>query len=120
MPRDARAYLADALAAARLVAQFLSGRTFAEYQTDPLLRSAVERQFEIVGEALARLSRVHPDLATRVPDVRRIVDFRNVLAHGYATIDDAVVWQAANRNLPPLVAALAELIAQLSNDGRSG
>lgn len=75
-----------------------------------MLRSAVERQFEIVGEALNRLSRVDPETAALVPDLPRIVAFRNVLAHGYAVIDDALVWQVATRRLPDLRAVLERLI----------
>src|SRR5690349_15062027 len=51
MPPDRRKYLWDALAAADLLAQFSEGRSFDDYQADALLRSAVERQFEIIGEA---------------------------------------------------------------------
>lgn len=64
--------------------------------------SAVERQFEIIGEALKRLSRVNPDLAQRVPDLREIVNFRNLLIHGYAAIDHAQVWRIAETLLPAL------------------
>ncbi len=92
MQRDARAYLADMLDAATLIRQFTQGKTFDDYQTDPMLRSAVERQFEIIGEALNQLDRVAPAVAARISDLRRIVDFRNVLAHAYATVDDYLVW----------------------------
>jgi uncharacterized protein with HEPN domain len=52
MARDSKAYLWDARAAADAIAAFVAGRTFEHYKSDLLLRSAVERQFEIVGEAL--------------------------------------------------------------------
>ena len=67
-----------------------------------MLRSAVERQFEIVGEALNRLSREDPAVAARIPDVSRIVGFRNVLAHGYDIVDDEAVWSAITDDLPTL------------------
>jgi uncharacterized protein with HEPN domain len=54
MPPDGRKYLWDAATAADLLFEFSSGKTFADYGADPLLRSAVERQFEIIGEALNR------------------------------------------------------------------
>jgi uncharacterized protein with HEPN domain len=63
----------------------------------------VERQFEIIGEALNRLLKEAPDLANRVPDLARIVGFRNVLIHGYAVIDDGRVWEIVTTLLPRFV-----------------
>jgi uncharacterized protein with HEPN domain len=78
---------------------------------DIVLRSAVERQFEIIGEAFARLARIDAATAQKVPDLRQIIAFRNVLIHGYATVDRARVWRVIEDNLPPLRAALAALLA---------
>lgn len=69
MQRDPRSYLWDALRAADLIVDFVQGRTLADYEGDVLLRSAVERQFVIIGEALNQLSRVDAELAARVPDI---------------------------------------------------
>ena len=68
MPRDPRAYLWDAVEAARAIGEFSSERTLQEYEADRMLRSAVERQFEIVGEALGQLAKTAPDLAAQIPD----------------------------------------------------
>lgn len=57
MPRDLRAYLFDISEAAALVTSFAAGKTFADYEHDPLLRSAIERQLEIIGEALSQALR---------------------------------------------------------------
>jgi len=78
-----------------------------------MLKSAVERQFEIVGEALNQLSRVDPALAAKVPELARIVAFRNVLIHGHAMVDDAIVWQVLSDKLPDLARVLGELLAEL-------
>ena len=59
MPRDLRKYFYDIEQACKLLAEFTSGKTFADYTTDAMLRSAVERQFEIIGEALSWLCAVH-------------------------------------------------------------
>lgn len=52
MEPESRKYLYDMLEAARLLLRFSNGKTFEEYRVDPMLRSAVERQFEVLGEAL--------------------------------------------------------------------
>ena len=54
--------------------------------------AAVERQFEIIGEALGQLARLEPETASRIGDHRRIIAFRNILVHGYAGVDDMLVW----------------------------
>jgi uncharacterized protein with HEPN domain len=85
---DAAKYLWDARRAAERIARFTDGRGFDDYLADEMLRAAVERQFEIIGEAFAGLRRTDPELADAIPDLPRIVAFRNVLIHGYATVDD--------------------------------
>ena len=67
-----------------------------------MLRAAVERQFEIIGEALTRLVRLDERLAGRISEYRRIVDFRNILIHGYADVDDRVVWDVVQTKVPVL------------------
>ena len=111
MGRDPRAYLWDAREAAKAIGTFSSGRTLQDYEADSMLRSAVERQFEIVGEALNQLAKAAPDLAAQIADLPRIVAFRNVLIHGYAAIDNAIVWRVVQENLPTLIGTLERLLA---------
>ncbi|MFD9699040.1 DUF86 domain-containing protein [Lentzea sp. NPDC059081] len=113
MQRDPRTYLWDALRAAELLEQFSGGKSFTDYLADAMLRSAVERQFEIIGEALNNLSKVSPELADAVPDLRRIVAFRNILIHGYASVDDALVWQVLTEKRPRLEEHLRQVLAGL-------
>lgn len=110
MRRESRAFLWEAHRAAQLIRRFVEGREWTDYVDDVMLRSAVERQFEVVGEALERLAGADPDTAEQIDDLARIVAFRNVLIHGYATIDDAIVWQVATGRLPRLIDLLAELL----------
>jgi uncharacterized protein with HEPN domain len=110
MRPDPRKYLWDALRAAELVHDFARGQSFADYQSNAMLRSAVERQFEIIGEALNQLSKVDSEAASHIPELQRIVAFRNILIHGYATVDDALVWQVLVDKLPGLQQALTELL----------
>jgi uncharacterized protein with HEPN domain len=112
LKRDPKSLLWDAHDAAGVIAAITAGKTFADFDRDIVLRSAVERQFEIVGEALAQLARLDAAMAEKIPDLREIIAFRNVLIHGYAVIDRARVWRVIEENLPQLRAALAELLGE--------
>ena len=110
MRPESRKYVWDALQAADRIARFTAGKSLEAYQGDDLLRSAVERQFEIIGEALSQFRGVDPDAATAIPDLARIVAFRNILIHGYASVDDRLVWGVVEGNLPLLRSALDDLL----------
>ena len=110
MQRDPRAWLWDIQQAARRAASFVQLHDMASYLADDMVRAAVERQFEIIGEALSQLAKHAPELAALVPHWREAIGLRNVLIHGYATIDDARVWQIAQVNLPALLVAVDQLM----------
>jgi uncharacterized protein with HEPN domain len=112
MARDPRALLWDAKSSGEAIERFLAGKTFDEYLADEVLRSAVERQFEILGEALSQLDKQAPDLVNALPHAAKAIAFRNVLIHGYARVDDAIVWQAAQRSLPELLRAIRARLAE--------
>ena len=114
MQRDSRTFLWDAVHALDSISTFARGRSFDDYDVDELLRSAVERTFEIIGEALNQMSKLDSELAGRVPGLRQIVGLRNVLIHGYALIDNAQVWQTINE-LSGLRAVLAALLVELDD-----
>ena len=105
----------DARESANPVADFVRGRTLDDYLGDRMLRAAVERQFEIIGEALRQLEKTAPDLARELPELSQAIAFRNILIHGYATIDDRTVWRAVQESLPALRARLAELLDRIGN-----
>ncbi len=92
----------DVRNAAALIRQFATDHNLQDYADDAMLRSAVERQFEIIGEALNRLSKSDPAAASRIGDYQQIIAFRNVLIHAYDMVDDHVVWEAVQRKLPAL------------------
>jgi uncharacterized protein with HEPN domain len=110
--REVRKYLYDIAVAAEYIAQFTAGKTYEEYCTDPMLRSAVERQFEIIGEALNQLLRREPDLQRRISNAPLIIAFRNRLIHGYANVSDEVVWGVVEGYLPALSGEVQVLLAE--------
>ena len=82
MRLEVKKYLYDIQQAAKLLTQFSQGKSFDDYTKDAMLRSAVERQFEIIGEALSQLSKTDSVCAKRISEYRRIIAFRNILIHG--------------------------------------
>jgi uncharacterized protein with HEPN domain len=102
LPHETKKYFFDIAEASDLILQFTAGKTLADYQNDPLLRSGVERQFEIIGEALNQAIQHDPNVAELISNSSRIISFRNRLIHGYATISDHVVWGVLETNLPVL------------------
>ncbi len=107
---DTPKLLWDARHAAEKIARFVDGKTFADYLADDLLRSAVERQFTIMGEALAALRRADMETARTIPDLVRIIGFRNVLIHGYDAVDNWLVWATIETDLPVLRVTVEKLL----------
>lgn len=112
MRREARKYLYDIQQAAALIAQFTAGRSLDEFLADVMLRSAVERQFEIVGEAMRQLSKLDAELAARISGYHDIIGFRNILIHGYASVNHRIVWGVIEMDLPVLRREVDELMAE--------
>lgn len=110
MRLEARKYLYDIQQAAMLLAEFTAGKNFADYTDNAMLRAAVEREFEIIGEALAQLARLDQELAAGISEHRSIIDFRNILIHGYADIDDGLVWDILGTKLPILSREISALL----------
>jgi uncharacterized protein with HEPN domain len=112
LPLELLKFLFDISQACQLLEEFVSGKTYANYRTDALLRSAVERQFEVIGEALRRAIELNPDVAQRITHTRRIIAFRNRLIHAYATVSDEVVWGVLEEDLPRLTREVRELLEE--------
>ena len=103
MKDESLAHLHDVLQAASAVKAFVAGHGLDDYTCDEQLRSAVERKFEIMGEALSRIRRDDPDLLDHIREHREIISFRNILVHGYDAIDDRIVWDVIEADLDTLV-----------------
>ncbi len=114
MPRQADVFLETALLALRRVPLFLGRRTLNDYLADEMCQSAVERQLEIAGDALGQLRKIDASLFAKIPDGDLVVAFRNVLAHGYATLDHRRVFDIAATRTGALLSVPEALLTKLS------
>ena len=110
MRLESKKFLFDIQQAARQISDFVRHKSFSDYEGDPMLRAAVERQFEIIGEALRRLLVDDPATGGCISEHARIIAFRNILAHGYADVDDRIVWGLVESKLPALLAEVDALL----------
>lgn len=117
MPRDPRAYLADIIDACSAISAAISGLDLDAYRRERLIRSSVEREFIIIGEAISALSHRVPELFDAIGHARRIVDFRNQLTHEYPNVDDTIVWAIADRDVPTLRSECESLLARFTAEG---
>ena len=115
MPRSAAAYLADIIEACDAIADVLDGVDLNTYCTRRPIRSAVEREFTIIGEAMVALGRRNPDIAERIDNARLIVGFRNRLVHEYPQIDAETVYAIAQQDTADLRDQCAELLRFVVN-----
>lgn len=113
MKHDPRVLLADVVRAGADIQSFTEGMERATFLQDRMTQAAVERKFEIIGEALNRLHRTHPELTAKISDLRRIIDFRNLLAHGYHRVAPENVWDYALNDLPDLLRVVKAMLAEL-------
>lgn len=97
---DTRAFLFDVQRACELIAEFTTGMTLPEYAADLKTRSAVERQLEIIGEAIGQMLKLFPEVQEELPQAAQIIAFRNRLIHGYASVSNQVVWASSTATCP--------------------
>ena len=116
MRLESKALLFDIERAATLLLSFVSSKTREAYLSDAMLRSAVERQLVVLGEAANKLSKLDVETACRISEYRKLVNFRNVLVHGYADVDDDLVWDLVQTKLPTLLTEVRALLGS-ANDG---
>jgi len=110
MNQTTRSNLTDILDCCLFIQESCSKRTFDDYQKDRIFRRAMEREFEIVGEALKRIRDDDESLFDSIAHANSIVGFRNRLAHGYDSIDDAVVWGIVSGHLPLLISEVEAVL----------
>jgi uncharacterized protein with HEPN domain len=101
MKREIKKYLYDIKASIDSINEYLGEkRNFFEYQNNKLLRRGIERELEIIGEAMNRILRLNPKI--EIENARKIVDTRNWVIHGYDKVDDVVIWGIISKHLPKL------------------
>ena len=110
MPPDSLKLLVDIQLALEDIRIFTAGMDFGMYRIDAKCRAAVERKFEVIGEACVRLRDGFPELFQEIESAHQIIGFRNRLIHGYDNIDDAIVWDVVSGKLPDLASQVEKLM----------
>lgn len=111
-PTRTKKLLEDIRDAAQFIVEVAHGKSLRDFTEDRVIRNAIERNFEIIGEAIRRLADSDPPVVQQISDYRRIIDFRNVLIHGYDLVDFELVWQTVHEKLPALLLEVGELLQQ--------
>lgn len=110
MNAEVRKNLFDILQAAEEITTFTDRMDFQSYQASVVTQRAVERDFEIIGEALNRVKRMDETVLDYISESHRIIGFRNILIHGYDMVDDRIVWNAVENHLPALIIEIRRLL----------
>lgn len=114
MRRRALVYLHDVRSNALLIQQSVRGKVLADYERDVRLQHQTEREFMIIGEALARLDQLDGELAGQISDYRGYIGLRNILNHRYPDVDNPTVWRTIEIEIPTLLRDVEALILALS------
>jgi len=112
MQHDAEKHLVDILDATSDITEFTRGISFDEYRANKLVKAAVERKFEILGEAMNRLSKGSPATAKQIREFKKIIAFRNLVIHGYDVVSDPILWDVIQNKLPNLVEDVTKLVTR--------
>ncbi len=103
MEIDNRKFLHDIIRAGRDIEAFTSNLGFDSYSADRMVKAAVERKFEILGEAMNRIHKNSPATAESIRNYKKVIAFRNILIHGYDAVSDPIVWDVVQNSLPDLI-----------------
>ena len=110
MKDEIRKNLFDILQAVEEIQGFTEGMDFPAYKDSPVTQRAVERDFEIIGEALNRIKRIDEKVIENISEHHRIIGFRNILTHGYDMVDEMIVWNAVENHLPILKKEIQKIL----------
>ena len=112
MKLEAKKYIYDIQHALRLLQGFTADKSFSDYERDAMLRAAVERELEIIGEAMSQLAKADQLLVSQISEYQRIIGFRNVIVHQYSAVDDRLVWAVIETKIPTLRREIGSLLEE--------
>ena len=109
MQRNEKMFLSDILNSIESINEYLGDeRNFYQYESNKLLRRGVERELEIIGEAVNRLLKLDPNID--IFHAKRIVSLRNWVIHSYDNVDNVIIWGVINKDLPLLEKQVRKLL----------
>ena len=109
MDNEVKTWLKDIEQAILEINSFIPDvKNFKDFQKDLKTKRAVERNIEIIGEAMTRILKADPNI--KITDTRKIVDTRNRIIHGYDSVSEDILWGIIIRNLPTLDKEVKELL----------
>jgi uncharacterized protein with HEPN domain len=112
MIRNIIAYLCDIIDACDSIASILAGISIESYVTTREKRSAVEREFIVIGEAVSMLAKFWPDRLRLLSDGRKVIWFRNILTHNYASVDHETVYETTLQDVPKLRTECVKILSE--------
>ncbi len=110
---DPQKYLYDIKSCCQFLLDFTAGRNVESYKSDRAFRSAIERELQIIGEAMLQLDHNHPKIAEKISEHRNIISFRHVLVHGYDSLDPGTVWNVIDKKLSILLKQTEDILKEL-------
>lgn len=115
MKIEIKKYLYDIQTSINSIEEYLDDKKdFFEYKQNKLLRRGVEREIEIIGEAMKNVLKIKPNC--KIENARKIVDTRNWVIHSYDNVDDIVIWNIVSNHLPKLKVEIDNLLSNADHD----
>ena len=108
--RDPQKYLYDIINCSEFIVQLTRDKTVDDYKNDRVFRSALERELQVIGEAMLQLDHISPETVEKISEHRNIIGFRHVLVHGYDSLDPDTVWNVVEIKIEILLNQAKELL----------
>jgi uncharacterized protein with HEPN domain len=110
--RNPKKYLYDIINCSEFVLQLTKDKTVDDYKNNRVFRSALERELQMIGEAMLQLDHMSPEMVEKISEHRSIIGFRHVLVHGYDSLDPDTVWNVVETKIALLLEQAKELLQQ--------